>query len=499
MDRVIRRMVRLLGLAVVSIAVVSSVQAQEYVRSIETAPDEICEIVVPSEGTFTTDRDVENIIEAEIEEEFAKEGVKDVRTPIFDLCCMCPEADPFFRDTHLDYGLNFAYYEFNSVAAMSNMLTYTSGWYNDFFQIGGNVTSVASLNPGGGIGSPGLLKNGHDSYTALRRAYAKFQVCGDFCAFDEARLTVFRQGIRAPFIGDGGLTSFVQNDFEAYVLEFDDLFVCGFDVKIGWFDRMRTGTYSKNDDNQEFRSMSQVAFDNETFNKVSKPIAPRGVVSLMGAYEPFTDFTFGGAYHHCQDIVDVLYGDIKYTYCVNEDLSIQPTAQIAYQGPNHQNLMGISSTSFWGLELDVDWCGLIASVMYTDTYKNKTVVDYWGDHPGYCSMIISDFTFADEQALGFGINYDFGRWCMPGLKVDANYVFGRRKNHANGNEREMNLTLDYIFPQPCLQGLWIRGRAIRRDQGNSGNFFFDGHSGSLKKDGVVRDYRIIVYYTKAIL
>lgn len=491
MDRVIRLLTCLLCLVAV-LAVAPSLQAQEYFRSVEIAPDEIEEVEIPSEISFVRDLEVENIIEAEIEEEFAKDCVEDVRTPIFDLCCMYPCWDPFFRDSHLDYGLNFAYYEIDSVCALANMLTYTSGWYNDFIQIGGNVTNVAALNEGSGKGNPGLLKNGHDGYTSLRRAYVKFKVCEDFCYFDAARLTVFRQGIRSPFIGDGGLTSFVPNDFEAYIFELDDFLISGFDFKFGYFDKMRKGTGRNNDDNQDFRSMSQVAKEEHPAGLI---VPERGVVSLIGAYEPFTDCTFGGAYHHCDDVIDILYGDIKHVYRPCDDLSIMTSAQIAYQGPNGENFLNITTGSFWGLELDVDWCGFIASVMYTDTYTDAPVIDYWGDHPGFCSMIKSDFTSEDEQALGFGVNYDFGRWCIPGLKMDANYVFGRRENSDNGNERELNFTLDYIFPQPLLQGLWFRFRAARIDEGNEGNYFFDGKSGS----SVARDYRVLIYYTKAIL
>jgi hypothetical protein len=106
--------------------------------------------------------------------------------------------------------------------------------------------------------------------------------------------------------------------------------------------------------------------------------------------------------------------------------------------------------------------------------------------------MLSDFNRPGESALLLGISYDFKKVGIPGFSAFANFAAGfdaesAIKNNTSrfSDQREVDITFDYVFEKGILEGLWLRARGAWRHE-----------DGAPKDDFQVR---IILNYELSIL
>ena len=101
--------------------------------------------------------------------------------------------------------------------------------------------------------------------------------------------------------------------------------------------------------------------------------------------------------------------------------------QFMYQGSTGANLLTGSSFDTWsgGINADLIWGPMIASIAYTQTGRGAAYRTPFGGWAGYTSIIVEDFNRAGENALLFGAALDFASLDLAGLSLFTNAVFGR--------------------------------------------------------------------------
>jgi len=85
--------------------------------------------------------------------------------------------------------------------------------------------------------------------------------------------------------------------------------------------------------------------------------------------------------------------------------------------------------------------------------------------------MISDFDRAGEDAWLIGLFYDFERLGLSGLSTFVNYAQSDTPNSgpiASPDQDELDITVDYRFKAPALDGLWLRLRWGQLNQRGAG-------------------------------
>lgn len=142
----------------------------------------------------------------------------------------------------------------------------------------------------------------------------------------------------------------------------------------------------------------------------------------------------------------------------------------------------------WGAQQAISYRKFMFRTALTMNDKGNTMQSPYGTYPGYNSSIVEDFNQAGEIAWKVGISYDFEIAGLDGLSAYSDYIDGNRAvNSSKQNipdQQETDINIDYRIKEGLLKNFWLRLR---------GGFVHED------KQGITKDYRVIVNYEIPIL
>jgi hypothetical protein len=392
------------------------------------------------------------------------------------------DADPFFRDTKFDVNLRTYYFyrdnypnttpQTNEAWAIGGALSYKSGWFLNHFGLGAvYYLSEPLYGPDDRDGTQ-LLKTGQRGYGVLGQLYGRVKL------FEDHFLNLYRYGYNTPFINkdDGRMT---PKTFEGYTYQGAS---GGKDGAPG----LRYGggyiTKIKERNSEDFVSMSR-----DAGAPVDRGVWFGGVNFSSGR------FSIGAIDYSCEDVINIGYGEAKYTWPVTEKLGLLFAAQFTDQRSVGEDLLkGYSfSVNQVGVKTEMSYGGALFSLALTTASSGADLQSPWGAYPGYTYVQVREFNRANEKALLVKAAYDFTRLGLEGVTAYALFVHGwDRIDPSTGqdatNERELDLDLQWKPKTGFFKNFWprIRYAVIQEREG---------------QERYIHDFRIILNYDFTIM
>ncbi len=121
--------------------------------------------------------------------------------------------------------------------------------------------------------------------------------------------------------------------------------------------------------------------------------------------------------------------------------------------------------------LSTSFKGGILRVAASTTDDEQRIHSPFGTPPTPLSMMVENFSQADEDAWLVGLSWNFRRFGLDGWSAVVNYARGNGARNDVGvrrrDEWELNTTLDYRIDAGRFRGLWFRIRgAFLGEKGN---------------------------------
>ena len=411
----------------------SLVSAQEYINQEEPPPTSVEDSVSPIQQFLRTAHPRPGAFP------WLKDQLKD--TP------------PVIRDTKLDWNLRSFYFDRQTFGpdqsqawAIGGAVSYRSGWIEDL--ISGGATFYWSGDAYGPESRDGtlLLKPNQEDYWVVGELYGRVKLTTDNF------LNLGRYGgYNTPFLNRND-TRMSPNTFQGYTLtgaykvEDSDL---SFKYGGGYIDHIKT----RNADH--FVYMSTAAGAN----------VDRGV-GLGGAVVQYGPFYLGAIDYYSPDIINIGYTEARASTKATEDLGLLGAIQYSDQrSVGDDKLTGsYFSTRQFGVKGEASYKGAILTLAYTITADGADMQTPWGGYPGYTSVQVQDFDFANQQAFLVKASYDLSNLGLEGVSIYQLFVHGwSREDPSTGdsvaNEDEYDSNLQWT-PKgiPMLDGLSFRLR-----------------------------------------
>ncbi len=320
--------------------------------------------------------------------------------------------------------------------ATGGSIDFHSGWLFDAIQLGlvGYTSQklVGDLDRDG----TGLLQDGQAGYTSLGQAYLKLR-------YRTATAHLFRQEINIPFINrdDSRMT---PKTFEAYLIGAEDPFgIKGLKFGGGHVTKVKDRTSTR------FVPLSHLA---------DVPSVDRGVSAIGARYNLSEHAWLGATNQYGWDMWNTFYGQGEVGVPIpNTEFTAKAALQFVDQRSVGDDLAGEFDTQFFGASLGLGLRGFLTSVAFTKTADEATIRNPWGGHPGFNSVMISDFDRAGEESYRLGLSYDFSGMGVDGLSAFANLVHGDVPG-GQEDQDEWNVTVDYKRERGPLKNFWLRVR-----------------------------------------
>jgi hypothetical protein len=321
---------------------------------------------------------------------------------------LIPETgNPFVDDMQFFLRPRFYYFhrDFDpgtpmETAAAGGSISVETGWWRDRIRLG--LTGYGSFKLHGPADKDGLgiLQPGQKSYTSLGEAYMAVK-------FDETNIRVGRSRVNIPYINDHDIRM-TPNTFEGF--GFSSLMVPKLPFQMAHISKIKRRNAGS------FQSMSQHA---GVFGE------DRGV-SVVSARYNFGDNSFVSASEqYGWDMYNTFYAEAEHLMELGGDFKLRLGVQFTDQRSVGDDLLGNFSTQQSGIELALEYLGVIGALSYTWTADGSGIRNPWGGTPTYHSMMISDFDRAGEQSVRAGLSYDFG--CIGFIHVMARPDIGAGK------------------------------------------------------------------------
>jgi hypothetical protein len=435
--------------------------AQEAISGEEPTPSSVDQITTPMGRTFEEKKPRPGLFP------WLKEELKD--TPAF------------FRDTMLDVQLRTYYFRQENTGvnikeawALGGGLSYQSGYFLDHFSVGAVLYTSQPLYAPEDRDGTRLLAPGQEGYMVLGQVYGRVKVVEDNF------INIYRYEYNTPYINKNDFFM-TPNTFEGYAFQGSAGSKDGgprVTYGVGYIDKIKTNNDST------FQPMSQAA---------GAQVA-RGV--FAGGFNYFHGGFQGGAINYfSEDIINIGYGEVKYTLAVTELLGVLFAGQFTDQRSVGANLL--TGSSFHGSQLgfmtNVSYRNGILTLAYTNTSGGANIQNPWSSYPGYTSSQVQSFTRAGEEAFMVKGSLNFARFGLEELTAYALWVHGwsainPATNQSVFQQDEYDFDLQWRPKGGFLKGLWFRARYAHVDSrdGNSRGFPID-------------DLRLIVNYDFPLL
>ena len=411
--------------------------SQEYLHADDVAPDSLAEADSTFEGETLT-----------LGETMLRKGMI---TP--HVVNAIPALEPFVKDTVFVLEPRSYYFyrdqgdgSISETFALGGGLSYESGWWKDFLQVGVAAYTSQKLHGPEDRDGAGLLAPGQEPYTTLGESYLRVRPIEPVIA------TLYRQSIELPYIN--------RDDSRMTPALFEGATVAtGWDTELTLFAGHLTDIKPRTDG--DFRPMSAQAGAPGSDEGVSlagfryfyREDDYLGVINQLG-WNTFNTFYAEGESHHPVGSTDL-------------DLAFR--AQFTDQRDVGDALVGDFSTQFGGVQASLGRDSLIGHVAYTRT-RGETVRSPWGGDPSFNSLMISDFNRTDEEALRIGVSWQLDGIGLPNWSGFLNYAWGDTPDGGSGSpdQEEINVTLDYRLEKGPLEKFWLRFRVARNDRDQGG-------------------------------
>jgi hypothetical protein len=383
------------------------------------------------------------------------------------------DAAPFWRDSRLYLRPRGYYFERQRddapdsvAAAYGGWLGFRSGAWRERVRIETALyTTQRAYGPDDKDGT-GLLGEGQQGFWVLGEASAELRLT------DTLSTKLYRQTFNLPYLNRND-SRMVPNTFEAYTLKKKPAH--GWALLASHVRQMKTRT------SDDFVSMSEAA----GFRDRDEPLTVAAF-----SVEPGRLFNAGATWQYAWAFMQTWYGEANLLTYAGDDLALRFGIQYTDQRSVGDEIGGDFDTHVYGGKVAAGMGGAVLTAAFTST-GDVRIRNPYGGYPGYLSLMISSFNRAEEDAWLVGLSYDFGQIGLPGLSGFVNYAEGDTPDAgaaASPDQEEFDVTLDYRFTGPLLEGLWLRGRAafLDRDDGVPGG-------------GDVTDYRVILNYEFSFL
>jgi hypothetical protein len=437
------------------------VLGQEAISQEEPTPKSVYEITHPMERSFE-ERKPRPALFPQL-----KEALKD--TPAF------------FRDTKLAVDLRTYYFwqentgrSIKEAWTLGGALSYQSGSFLDHFSAGAVLYTSQPLYAPDDRDGTLLLAPGQEGYTVLGQVYGRVKIVEDHF------INLYRYEYNTPYINkdDGRMT---PNTFEGYTFrgaagdkEGGSRVTYGF----GYIDKIKT----RND--STFQSMSQAA---------GAQVA-RGVFAGGFNYS-YRGFQGGAVNYYSEDIINIGYGEAKYTLKVTDLLGVLFAGQFTDQRSVGANFLTGSSFhgSQFGIMTNMSYRNGILTLGYTNNGNGANMQNPWSSYPGYTSVQVKFFNRAGEEAFLVEGSLNFARFGLEELTAYALWVHGWGAINPSTNasvfqQDEYDFDLQWRPKSEFLKGFWFRARYahVSSRNGNPAGFPID-------------DLRLIINYDFPLL
>jgi hypothetical protein len=334
-----------------------------------------------------------------------------------------------------------------------------TGYFRDRFAFG--MTGYASLPVDAPEDKDGtlLLAPGQEAYSVLGEAYVQARL------WEGALLNVGRKTYDTPYLNRNDIRM-TPNTFEAIALQGvsgDGKDQAEWRYGAGYFDEIK----ERNSD--QFVSMAI-----DAGAEVERGVYSAGVNYRKG------DLSLGAIDYYSDDIINIVYGEARYTVPLAEKRQLRLAAQYSNQQAVGENLLQGAdfSADQVGIKAEFAFGGALLTAAYTTTGDGTSMQAPWSGYPGYTSVQVEDFNRAGEDALLLRASYAFP--AVPGLSAYALWVSGSDPESPTEYSRdEYDLNLQWTPESGPLKGVMLRLRYAHIDQDN---------------DTDLDDFRLMVYY-----
>jgi hypothetical protein len=362
------------------------------------------------------------------------------------------DAPAFFRDARVELNLR-SYYRDNvknaPTGATVSEAWATGGWAaietgRLFGLISGGAVFYGSLPiyAPPDFGNTGLLKPDQQGYAVVGQLYGKLHLS------DSLDFIAGRYLYDTPFLGpqDNRMT---PNTFYGYALQGSlGNPASGPAVRYG-------GGYIaaiKQRDSDVFVSMARAAGAD-----VDRGVGVAGAVLTWGAA------SLGAIEYYAQDIINIAYGEAKYGVDLPFGLDGALAAQYADQRSTGANLLTGSAfaTDQFATRLQLGYRTAILTAAYSVVAPGFAMQSPWSANPFYTDSLVLSFQRAGENALMFGLSYDFTPIGLDGIAAGIQYFNGWTSAPAAGAplvEDEWDFRLEWRPDWKPLSGLWLSAR-----------------------------------------
>lgn len=366
-----------------------------------------------------------------------------------------PELPAFLHDASFagqarNYYLNRRNFDgsHNEAWVLGGSLAFRSGYLADFFRIGTvGYTSQRLYGPENRDGTM-LLEPGQHGYSVLGQLYGEFKLGSHLSA------AFGKKEYNTPYINAND-TRETPNTFQGYSLYGA---AGGEDGSAEW--RYGAGYINKiklrNSD--QFTWMSQAAGAS-----AERGVYAGGVSMRQG------NFSLGAFNYYSDDIINIFYGETKYSLSLGAGTELRLSAQYSNQRSTGEDLLiGKSfATGQGGVKADMEVGHALFSLAYTETADGYKMQNPWSGYPGYTSVQVRNFNQAGESAVMLRGQYDFSDQGCEGLSAYALFVQGTSVI-GGPDENETDFNLQWQQKSGVLKGFSFRSRYAMVDQRGSG-------------------------------
>ncbi len=434
----------------------STGRAQEEIRQEEPTPATVDQSVTVIEKTFTVPPAPEARLFPQI-----RDRLKD--TPAF------------LRDARMDVAVRSYYLDRTNLDgtkseawALGGAIAFQSGWIEDLLSVGAVFYTSQPLYAPPGRDGTNLLQPGQEGYSALGQIYGRVKLN------ERTYVNLGRTIYETPYLNrnDNRMT---PNTFEGYAVQGTAGDAGADEVNVRYGAGYITRIKPRNA--ETFVSMSRQAGAD----------VDRGV-ALAGGLLSYRRFSVGAVEYYSDDIINIAYGETKYTVDLPAGFEALLAAQYSDQRSVGEDLLTGSpfSTHEAGFKVELGRAGAILTAAYTNAASDASLINPWSGAPNYTSSMIQNFNRAGEQAWLTKLSYDLTRIGLDGVTAYA--LLSRGWTHAAAagpaeiRETELDLNLEWRPRWDGLKGLSVRGRYGYADVDQT------------TTHGIVRDVRLILNY-----
>ena len=343
--------------------------------------------------------------------------------------------------------------------ALGGELAYKSGWLKQHLALAASFYTSQKLYGPEEYDGTQLLLPGQEPINVL----GEFNLTWRFAEHHGVRIG--RQRFDLPYMGSHDVRM-IPNTFEAIAV--GNTSTTGFAYMAGFVDKIK----QKNSD--KFIYMSEAA-EVEGIDK--------GLAFAGARYKTEGGTLFGGLYQRTMDVFDTFFTKVEHPLQLGETIALKACLQYTQQkgqadGPIGNHHRGDFETSMLAGKLELSQGPLTFHIAASTTDEEASIFKPYNNAANYLSVMLEDFDRAGEDALLFGLSYDFQRVGVGDLSMFTNVVDGNTPDSgisASPDETEYDFTVDYRIKEGPLDRVWfrVRGAFVDQEEDQGGEDFFD--------------------------